>query len=254
MRKIAVANQKGGCGKTTTAMNAAAALALLGKRVLIVDLDPQAHTTLGFGHDPEILGKTIYDSLINAQIPLGKVIVDTKIQGLKMVPTNILLSGAEFELASLPGREHILSQRLQLLDDSFDLCVIDCSPSLSLLTLNALVASNEVIIPVQTHYYALEGLKQLLETIEIVKERFNPGLRILGVLLTFVEKRTTLSKQVQEQMRSYFGDLVFDSVIHRAVKLAEAPSAGEPVLTYAPTSHAAEEYMNLAREITNGKV
>ncbi len=254
MRRIAVANQKGGCGKTTTAMNTAAALAMLGKRVLIVDLDPQAHTTLGFGHDPEILGKTVYDCLVNAQIPLGRIIVDTRIQGLKMAPTNILLSGAEFELASLPGREHIFTQRLQPLDDDFDICVIDCSPSLSLLTLNALVASNEVIIPVQTHYYALEGLKQLLETIEIVKERFNPNLRILGVLLTFVEKRVMLSKQVQEQMRSYFGDLVFNAVIHRTIKLAEAPSAGEPILTYAPASHAAEEYMNLAREITNGKV
>ena len=210
-------------------------------------------TKRGFGYDPEILGKTVYDCLVNTQIPMGRVIVDTRIENLKMAPTNILLSGAEFELASLPGREYILSQRLQLLDDSFDICVIDCSPSLSLLTLNALVASGEVLIPVQTHYYALEGLKQLLETIEVVRERFNPNLRILGLLLTFVERRTMLSKQVQEQIRSYFGKLVFNSVIHRTVKLAEAPSAGEPVLTYAPASKATAEYMNLAREITNGK-
>jgi chromosome partitioning protein len=162
-----------------------------------------------------------------------------------------LLSGFELELASVYGREYVLRDKLAEVDANYDICVIDCSPSLSLLTLNALVASTDVIIPVQTHYYALEGLRQLLETIEIVRERFNSGLKILGVLLTFVETRTTLSRQVQRQMREFFADLVFDTVIHRTVRLAEAPSAGEPVLLYAPKSKATAEYQALAGEISN---
>lgn len=253
MRTIAIANQKGGCGKTTTAVNLAAALAQMGKKVLAVDLDPQAHTTLGFGHDPDSLDKTIYDSLINAHTPMTKVVVKTSIEGLDLVPNNILLSGIELELATLYGREYVLGQQLHCMNADYDLCVIDCSPSLSLLTLNALVASTDVIIPVQTHYYALEGLRQLLETVNIVKERFNHKLKILGVLMTFVESRTTLSKQVQKQMRDFFGELVFDTVIHRTIRLAEAPSAGEPIVTYATESKGAKEYRALADEIINGK-
>ena len=251
MRTIAIANQKGGCGKTTSAVNLAAALAKLGNRVLLVDLDPQAHATLGVGHDPETLDKTIYDALTNSQIPISRVVLSTAMPRLNLIPNNILLSGIEFELASLQGREYVLGQQLSRLSNSYDFCVIDCSPSLSLLTLNALVASTDVIIPVQTHYYALEGLRQLLETIEIVKERFNSELKILGVLLTFVESRTTLSRQVQRQMRDFFGDLVFNTVIHRTVRLAEAPSAGEPITTYAPSSKAAAEYIALGEEIVN---
>ena len=253
MRTIAIANQKGGCGKTTTAVNLAAAFAILGNRVLIVDLDPQAHSTLGLGRTPDDLDKTIYDALTNVQIPISRVVVSSSVKGLNLSPSNILLSGIEFELAALYRREYVLSQQLSSMDGNYDICVIDCSPSLSLLTLNALVASTDVIIPVQTHYYALEGLKQLLETIDIVKERFNHRLKILGVLLTFVDSRTTLSKQVQKQMREFFGDLVFDTVIHRTVRLAEAPSAGESVLTYAPQSKGAAEYRALAEEISNGK-
>ena len=253
MRTIAVANQKGGCGKTTTAVNLAAALAYLGNEVLLIDLDPQAHATLGVGRDPESMDKTIYDALTNAQIPLSRVIVTTNVKGLHLSPSNILLSGVEFELASQNGREYVLSQQISYVNGSYDICVIDCSPSLSLLTLNALVASTDVLIPVQTHYYALEGLRQLLETIKIVKERFNQGLQILGVLLTFVETRTTLSRQVQRQMREYFGDMVFDTVIHRTIRLAEAPSAGQSVLTYDPKCKGAVEYAALAQEIRNGK-
>ena len=253
MKTIAVANQKGGCGKTTTAVNLAAALASLGHQVLMVDLDPQGHATIGVGCDPEGQDKTIYDVLTRQQVPVSQVIVSTSKKGLNLVPSNILLSGVEFELATEYGREYVLARQLEQLGETYDMCVIDCSPSLSLLTLNALVAGTDVIIPVQTQYYALEGLRQLLETIDIVKERFNPDLKILGVLLTFVETRTTLSKQVQMQMREFFGDLVFDTVIHRTVRLAEAPSSGESVLTYAPTSKGAQEYIALAEEICNGK-
>lgn len=253
MRTIAIVNQKGGCGKTTTAVNLAAGFAMLGKQVLLVDIDPQAHSTLGVGHDPDALDKTIYDVFTNSQILMSRVVVSTSMKGLNLVPNNILLSGVEFELATLHGREYVLRDQLSCVNDSYDICVIDCSPSLSLLTLNALVASTDVIIPVQTHYYALEGLRQLFETITIVKERFNGRLEILGILLTFVESRTMLSNQVQRQMREFFGELVFETVIHRTVRLAEAPSAGESVLTYAPESKGAAEYKALAEEIINDR-
>ncbi len=261
MKTISIANQKGGCGKTTTSVNLAAAFTTLGKRVLIIDLDPQAHTTLGFGYNPDDLDKTVYDAITKAeipisrvQIPIGRIIVNTNVEGLHLAPSNILLSGVEFELATLYGREYVLKQQLEPISDNYDICVIDCSPSLSLLTLNALVASTDVIIPVQTQYYALEGLKQLLETIDIVNERFNPALKILGVLLTFVESRILLSRQIQQQMRDFFGELVFDTVIHRTTRLAEAPSAGESVLSYAPKSKGADEYKALAEEALNGRI
>ena len=253
MRTIAIANQKGGCGKTTTAVNTATAFALAGNQVLLVDLDPQGHSTLGLGLNPDTIDKTVYDALTNTQIPMSQIVVSSQIKDLNLVPSNILLSGVEFELAPLHSREYVLSRQLNDLNNSYNICIIDCSPSLSLLTLNALVASTDVIIPVQTQYYAIEGLRQLLETINIVKERFNQDLNILGVLMTFVESRTILSRQIQKQMRDFFGDLVLNTVIHRTVRLAEAPSAGESVLTYAPKSKAALEYRTLVEEISNGK-
>ena len=254
MRIIAIANQKGGCGKTTTAVNLAVALAEKSKKTLIVDLDPQGHTTIGFGCDPDKLSPTIYDALMKTQTPISEVIVSTKIERLNLAPSNVLLSGAEIELASVTGREFVLTEKLRQLSDKYDLCVIDCPPSLGLLTLNALVSSTDVIVPVQVHYYAMEGLKQLFETTRIIKERLYPcQVKILGLLLTFVEKRRLLSRQTQKQMREYFGDLVFDTVIHRCVRLAEAPSAGEPIFTYAPESRAAAEYRALAEEIIKDK-
>ena len=250
MRTIAIANQKGGCGKTTTAVNLAAAFAKYGKRTLIVDLDPQGHSTLGFGYNPETLDKTVYHALTNVQIPLPRVIIDTNIEGLNLAPTNILLSGAELEMADIIGREFVLSEQFRLVSEQYDVCVIDCPPSLGLLTLNSLVASTDVIVPVQVNYYAMEGLRQLLETADIIRVNFKPCyVKILGLLLTFVEDRTLLCRQIQQQMREFFGDLVFDTVIHRTVRLAEAPSAGESILTFSPESKGAAEYQALVEEI-----
>ncbi len=253
MRTIAIANQKGGCGKTTTAVNVAVSLAEKGKKTLIVDFDPQGHSSIGLGHNIDELPVTIYDA-IKPQISISEVIVNTKIERLDLAPSNVLLSGAEIELVSVVGREFVLTKELKTVEDKYDVCIIDCPPSLSLLTLNALVASSDIIVPVQVHYYAMEGLKQLFETVNIIKEHLHScNIKILGLLLTFVDKTTLLSRQTQNQMREYFGDLVFETVIHRSVRLAEAPSTGESVLTYAPESRSAAEYRALAEEIINGR-
>ena len=204
MRTVAIANQKGGCGKTTTAVNLATAYAVKGKRVLLIDLDPQSHATIGLGQDPESLEMTIYNLLTEPDTSASMLAINSIVNGLSLLPSNILLSGIEFELASLEGREYALTNKLSDVNGSYDICFIDCSPSLSLLTLNALVASNDVIIPVQTHYYALEGLRQLLETIDIVKKRYNENLEILGILLTFVESRTKLSRPKLQVLMSLF--------------------------------------------------
>jgi chromosome partitioning protein len=254
MKVLAVANQKGGCGKTTTTVNLAAALARKGKRVLVVDLDPQGHATLGVGCDPTSFEKTIYNALIDIQVPISSVIVPARTEVLDVAPSNVLLSGAEVDLASVTGREFMLNEQFKTIQDEYDFCVIDCPPSLGILTLNAFVASTGVVVPVQVHYYAMEGLKQLFETVEVIQEHFQPcTMRILGLLLTFVEDRLIFSRQIQQQMREFFGDLVFDTVIHRNIRLAEAPSAGQSVLAYSPDSKGAAEYMALADEILNGR-
>ncbi len=254
MRTIAITNQKGGCGKTTTAVNLAAALAERQYKTLLIDLDPQGHSTIGFGCDPDELSTTVYDALMKPQIGLSDIIVGTNVEHLDLAPSNVLLSGAAVELASVVGKEFVLAERLKTVKDEYDICVIDCLPSLSLLTLNALVASTDVIVPVQVQYYAMEGLKQLFETADIIRENLHPcDVKFSGILLTFVDKRTLLSKQADKQMREYFGNLVFDTVIHRSVRLAEAPSTGQSILTYAPESRSAAEYRALAEEVINGK-
>ena len=250
MRIIAMVNQKGGCGKTTSAINTAAAFAELGQRVLLVDFDPQGHASIGVGCDADTLDKTIYDVLTRPGTRLADVVTRTNVGGLDLAPCNVLLAGTELELIGRAGRELLLARALQTVRDSYDLCVIDCPPSLGTLTLNALVTSTDVIVPVQMHYYALEGLRRLLETVRIIHRRYHPySVENVGVLLTFIEERTTFSRQIEQQMREVFGGLVFNAVIHRNIRLAEAPSAGESVLTYASQSKGAADYRSLAAEI-----
>ncbi|OHB65553.1 MAG: hypothetical protein A2Y76_12585 [Planctomycetes bacterium RBG_13_60_9] len=249
MQVLSVANQKGGCGKTTTAINLAAALAVMGYKVLLVDLDPQGHATLGLGYNPNSFEKTAYHTLVNGYMDISSVAVGTNTNRLHLLPSNVLLGGAELQLRDTPGKEFILSEQLRSVSGRYDVCLIDCAPSLTLLMLNALVASTHVIIPVQAHFYALDGLKRLLETIRIVRARFYPCVvQPLGLLLTFVEGRTLLCKRIEAGMRQVFGPLVFDTAIHKNISLAEAPSAGQPVLAYAPDSRGAQEYAALAKE------
>jgi chromosome partitioning protein len=251
MKIIAVANQKGGCGKTTTAVNLGAAMAVSGARVLLVDLDPQGHATLGIGHDPNKLNRTIGDAMVDRHVSINDVTLETHQPGLFVAPSNILLGTVELDLRDRTGKELVLGEKLHMVSSQYDYCVIDCAPPLSLLMLNALVASSSVVVTVQTHYYAIEGLKRLLETVHIVRKRFHPcNVKALGLLLTFVEDRTLLCRQVQQQLREFFGNLVFDTVIHRNVRLAEAPSAGESIFSYAPKNKAAEEYMAFSQEAT----
>lgn len=250
MRTIAVVNQKGGCGKTTTAVNLSVALAKAGRRVLLVDLDPQGHATMGVGFDPDSFEKTIHDGLVRPGVSIVSVAVGTDVEWLDLVPSNVSLAGAEMELQNVLGKELVLGEWLRPVADHYDMCIIDCPPALGLLMLNALVASTDVIIPVQVHFYAFEGLKRLLETIRLLKERFHPcSARTLGLLLTFVEDRPTYTRKVQLQLRELFGDLVFDTVIHKTIRLVEAPQAGKSIFAFAPDSKAACEYTTLVDEI-----
>ena len=245
---IAIANQKGGVGKTTTAVNLSACLADLGHNVLLLDIDPQGNASSGIGIDKKVIKTCIYDTLVN-EIPVEKVIYKSKHKTLFVIPATIQLAGAEIELVPTISREVRLKTVLEPIKKKFKFIIIDCPPSLGLLTLNALTAADYILIPIQCEYYALEGLGQLVNTINLVKKHLNSALKIGGVLLTMYDTRTNLSSQVAEEVRNYFGNLVFDSVIPRNVRLSEAPSYGESIIDYDPRSKGAEVYKTLAEEV-----
>ncbi|MDE5567142.1 MAG: AAA family ATPase [Muribaculaceae bacterium] len=245
---IAIANQKGGVGKTTTTINLAASLAHEGKKVLIVDADPQANATSGYGIDPRTMTSSIYECLVDGY-PIDGSQVKTCMEGLELVGSNINLAGAEIELINKPGRENVLRNLLRPVAEKYDYVLIDCSPSLGLITVNALTAADSVIIPVQAEYFALEGISKLMNTIRIIKSRLNPQLEIEGFLLTMYDARLRLANQIYEELKSYFGDMVFDTVIPRNIRLSEAPSHGLPAILYDAESRGATSHTLLAKEI-----
>ncbi len=245
---IALANQKGGVGKTTTAINLAASLAVLEKRVLVVDADPQANSTSGLGFDLKTIENTIYECIVDDADP-KLAILPTEFELLHLLPSHIDLVGAEIEMLNMPNREKVLKAVLNKVRDDYDYILIDCSPSLGLITVNALSAADSVIIPVQCEYFALEGLGKLLNTIKIIQGRLNPELKIEGFLLTMYDARLRLSNQVVEEVQRHFQDMVFSTIITRNIKLSEAPSHGKAVVMYDATSKGATNYLNLAQEL-----
>jgi len=249
MRSIALLNQKGGVGKTTTTANLGACLAMLGKKVLVIDMDPQANLSVHLGVDIHSLKYSVYDIIRGACKPDG-VILSTKIHGLDIIPANIDLSGAEIELVGVVGRETILKEYLGGVLDRYDYVLIDCPPSLGLLTLNVLTLVHEIFIPLQTEFFALQGVSKLLDTHEVVRKRLNKNLEITGIIFCMYTSRTRLCKEVIEKVKEHFAkDQVFDTVIRKNVKLSESPSHGKPIVSYAPGSHGSEDYMSLAKEV-----
>ena len=247
-KTIAIANQKGGVGKTTSAINLAASLAVLEYKTLLIDADPQANATSGVGFDPREVQKSIYECIIDQTDP-RTVITETETPNLFLLPAHIDLVGAEIEMINLPGRELMMKNALAPIKEEYDFIIIDCSPSLGLVTVNSLTAADSVIIPVQCEYFALEGLGKLLNTIKIVQTRLNPDLEIEGILLTMFDTRLRLSKQVVEEVKMHFQDMVFDTIINRNTRLGEAPSFGKSIIMHDAGSVGAINYLNLAREI-----
>lgn len=245
---IAIANQKGGVGKTTTAVNLSACLGKKGKKTLLIDIDPQGNTTSGLGVDPRTVERSVYDCIIN-DTSMSEVIIKTEFDNLWICPANINLAGAELELVPKPNREYVLKEAISEIKDDFDFIFIDCPPSLGLITLNSFAATDSVLVPIQCEYYALEGLSQLTNTIKMVKKALNPEIVLEGILLTMFDARTNLSIQVVDEVKKFFHDKVFATIIPRNVRLSEAPSFGQPIIEYDRNSRGAECYTDLAAEV-----